>query len=115
MHETLITAYDCPVFFQDTMGRGRFRSFHHDHHFQEVGGQTLLWDVVSFSLPLGAPGRWVGKAVVVPHVLDLMARRFELIKRLAEGEGWRRYLSEPVRSPAQAATSAAPAAGILAK
>ena len=102
MHETLITAYDRPTFFQDTMGRGRFRSFQHDHHFQEVGGQTLLWDVVRFSLPFAAPGRLVGKAILVPHVLRLMAARFELIKRLAEGEGWRQYVSNSGADPVHA-------------
>ena len=34
MHETLITAYDPPTHFQDTMGRGRFAAFQHDHWFQ---------------------------------------------------------------------------------
>ena len=92
MHETLITGYDRPVFFQDTMGRGRFRHFQHDHHFQEIDGHTVLWDVVRFSLPLGLPGRMVGKLIVVPHVLKLMLERFELIKYLAEGDGWKDYL-----------------------
>lgn len=94
MHETLITGYDRPVFFQDTMGRGRFSRFQHDHHFQEIDGHTVLWDIVRFSLPLGAPGRMVGKLVVVPHVLKLMMARFELIRQLAEGDGWKKYVPE---------------------
>ena len=93
MHETLITAYDRPFFFQDTMGRGRFASFQHDHHFEEVGGYTLLRDIVRFSLPLGAAGHLVGKRIVVPHVLRLMQTRFKLLKRLAEGPDWERYVA----------------------
>ena len=93
MHETLITGYERPGFFQDTMGRGRFAFFQHDHHFEEVDGHTLLRDIVKFSLPFGPAGHAVGKHIVVPHVLGLMQERFQLIKRLAEGNDWERYVS----------------------
>ncbi len=92
MHETLITGYDRPNFFQDTMGRGRFASFQHDHHFEVVGGCTLLRDVVRFSLPLGVAGHAVGKYIVVPHVLQLLQRRLLLLKQLAEGQDWQQYV-----------------------
>ena len=93
LHETLITAYDRPRFFQDTMGRGRFRHFQHDHQFEEIDGRTLLVDIVRFSMPFGPAGRLVGKHIVVPHVLNLMLRRFALLKRIAEGTDWERYLA----------------------
>ncbi len=94
MHETLITGYTRPTFFQDTMGRGYFRHFQHDHHFHFLDGQTTMWDVVRFSLPFGMPGRIAGKQIVVPHVLNLMQSRFALIKRLAEGDEWRSWIPE---------------------
>ncbi len=90
-HETLITRYERPVFFQDTMGRGMFRRFQHDHSFTDIDGRTLMVDIVRFSMRGGALGRMVGKHVVVPHVLATMLRRFELLKRIAEGEDWERY------------------------
>ena len=97
MHETLVTGFDRPHFFQDTMGRGRFASFHHDHHFTAeapVGGRpcTLLEDAVHFALPLGILGAAVGRLVMVPHVRGLVKRRFALLKQLAESDEWRRYL-----------------------
>jgi ligand-binding SRPBCC domain-containing protein len=94
MHETLITRYSRPDFFQDTMGRGYFHKFQHDHHFSVVDGHTLMRDIVRFSLPLGAAGKLVARRIVVPHVLDLLRKRFELLKRLAEGDEWRQYLPE---------------------
>ncbi len=104
MHETLITGYQRPTFFQDTMGRGYFKHFQHDHNFERIDGRTLMWDVVRFSLPFGLPGRLVGKQIVVPHVLNLMKERFALLKRLAEGEEWQRYLDQTA-DPAFAAAS----------
>ncbi len=95
MHETLITAYDRPGFFQDTQGRGRFAHFQHDHHFEEVGGQTLMRDIVRFSLPLGPAGKLVAKYIMVPHILGLMQRRFALLKRIAEGPDWQQYIGSP--------------------
>jgi ligand-binding SRPBCC domain-containing protein len=110
-HETFITRYDAPDFFQDTMGRGMFRHFQHDHRFEDIDGRTLLIDIVRFSMPLGPLGRLVGKYVVVPHVLATMQKRFALLKRLAEGEEWRRYLVD-ASLPAESSPHPAPLSGI---
>ena len=91
-HETLITAYDRPHFFQDTMASGMFSRFFHDHRFQDIDGQTLLIDIVHFSMPLGPIGKVMAKQVVIPHILDTMVKRFQLLKRLAEGSDWEQYL-----------------------
>jgi ligand-binding SRPBCC domain-containing protein len=94
LHETLITAFDPPTFFQDTMGRGRFAAFQHDHHFTPTddGTGTLLQDELRFSMPLGSAGALVGAAIMVPHIRGLLRRRFALLKRLAETDGWKTYL-----------------------
>ena len=92
LHETLITRYERPSFFQDTMGRGYFKHFQHDHSFEEVDGHTLLVDTVRFSLPVGPAGRLAGNLLVVPHVAQLLKRRFALLKRTAEGPDWEHYL-----------------------
>jgi len=94
MHESKITAYERPVYFQDTMVRGRFRFYQHEHHFAEIGGHTLLQDKVRFSLPLGFLGAGVAEYVMVPHIAKLLRKRFFLLKRLAEGDGWKKYLLE---------------------
>jgi len=94
MHESVISRYDPPIFFQDTMERGRFKRFQHDHQFNEVGGHTLMVDYVRFSLPMGLAGRLVGRQIVVPHVVKLLRTRLLLLRRLAEGEGWRQYLEK---------------------
>jgi ligand-binding SRPBCC domain-containing protein len=106
MHETLITGYTRPTFFQDTMGRGYFRHFQHDHHFDFIDGHTIMWDVVRFSLPFGKPGHIIGKKIVVPHVMGLLDSRFTLIKRLAETDEWRQWIpSEADRQIAELPTT----------
>jgi hypothetical protein len=43
-------------------------------------------------MPFGWPGRLVGRVILVPHILNLMRRRFDLLKCLAETGEWRDYL-----------------------
>jgi ligand-binding SRPBCC domain-containing protein len=94
MHESLITRYELPAFFQDTMLRGRFKKFQHDHFFVEIDGYTLLTDKLRFSMPLGLPGKVFGKYFILPYLAKLLRRRLELLKRVAENEEWRDYLPE---------------------
>jgi ligand-binding SRPBCC domain-containing protein len=91
-HESLITEYEAPCFFQDSMARGWFRRFQHDHEFLEIGGQVLMRDTVRFSMPLGAMGRRVGRYIMIPYLRARMRRRFALLKRIAESEEWRKYI-----------------------
>src|SRR4051812_48753144 len=92
-HESLIEAYDSPLFFRDRMISGRFAAFEHDHRFKvRSDGKVLLQDEVRFAMKWGIAGLMIGRAVVMPHIRKLVGERFELIKRLAEGEEWRRYV-----------------------
>jgi ligand-binding SRPBCC domain-containing protein len=92
-HESLIEAFDPPVFFRDRMIDGRFRTFEHDHRFTDHGnGMVVLADELRFTMPLGWPGEMVGRWIMVPHIRGLMGRRFRLLKRIAESEEWRQYL-----------------------
>jgi ligand-binding SRPBCC domain-containing protein len=91
-HTSVISGYDAPIFFQDTQLKGRFAHFHHDHHLQEIDGHVFAYDKVHFSLPFGPLGKIVAKRLMIPLITKLLARRFALLKRLAEGEGWRDYL-----------------------
>lgn len=93
-HTSVISGYEAPTFFQDTQLQGRFARFQHDHHLEWVDGYTLAYDKVKFSLPLGALGKLVAQTVMVPHIAGLLSQRFALLKRLAEGDEWRRYMPE---------------------
>ena len=93
-HESLITRYERPIFFQDTMQRGRFKRYQHDHSFTEIDGQTLVVDKLRFSLPFWWVGKKVAKYVLVPYLCKLLRRRLALIKQVAESDEWRHYLQE---------------------
>jgi ligand-binding SRPBCC domain-containing protein len=92
-HESLIEDYRPNVFFRDRMIAGRFARFEHDHNLvPDAEGCVVLWDELRFAMPWGWLGELVGRWVMVPHIRGLMRRRFALLKRIAEGEEWEKYL-----------------------
>ncbi|MEM6552867.1 MAG: SRPBCC family protein [Planctomycetota bacterium] len=90
-----ITVMDRPTFFQDRMERGAFRSFEHDHVFEDVGeGLTRMTDVLRFSAP-GGPIGWAFERVVLGRYMRrFLTERAEALRVLAEGEGWGRYVGD---------------------
>lgn len=108
MHETLVTAYDRPHYFQDSMGRGRFKRYQHEHTFTEIDGHTLLHDKIRFSMPFGWAGDVVAKNLIVPYIARLLHFHLQLLKRVAESEEWRKYLPAEASDLAVAAGQNAP-------
>ena len=95
IHESRITMYERPTFFQDTMTRGKFKRYQHDHVFADIGGQTMLNDRIRFSLPLGWIGDFVAKKFLVPYISKQARRRLRHLKRIAESSDWQQYLPDP--------------------
>ncbi len=94
MHESLVTRYERPVFYQETMGRGQFKKFQYDHQLTDIDGHTLLNDKLRFSLPMGWIGKLTAQYIVVPYLCRALRQRMLLLKKIAESEEWRRYLPE---------------------
>jgi ligand-binding SRPBCC domain-containing protein len=79
-----ITGFSRPKYFRDEMVRGAFKSFVHDHHFEEHDGATTMRDVLQFSSPFGFIGRVVDKVFMAGYLGRLIASRSEALKRVAE-------------------------------
>jgi ligand-binding SRPBCC domain-containing protein len=79
-----ITAYDRPRHFQDSMLRGAFRSFVHDHTFEACPEGTLMKDVLTFRSPLGVLGAIVDRLVMTRYLTRLLTRRNEAVKAAIE-------------------------------
>jgi ligand-binding SRPBCC domain-containing protein len=94
-HETLISEYERPRHFQDIMLRGMFKSFMHDHYFEETEEGTLMRDVLRFAAPLGPLG-WIAETMILHRYLSrFLAGRNCLIKQVAESDGkWHELIAE---------------------
>jgi ligand-binding SRPBCC domain-containing protein len=62
--ESHIVEYDPPARFVDVQTRGPYRSWRHEHIFEEVQEGTLVTDHVRYSLPLGILGEIVHALIV---------------------------------------------------
>jgi ligand-binding SRPBCC domain-containing protein len=81
-----ITAFDPPVYFQDTMQRGAFKTFVHDHFFTASGNGTVMKDVLVFTAPLGILGRVAEYVVLKGYLERLLRRRAATLKTSIEGQ-----------------------------
>ncbi|MEP7119378.1 MAG: SRPBCC family protein [Byssovorax sp.] len=91
---TRITACDPPRHFRDSMVRGAFQRFDHDHFFDEQGDATEMRDVFDFESPLGPLGRIADALVLTGYLRRFLVERNEVIKRAAESDGWRALLAD---------------------
>ena len=90
-----ITAFQRPTHFRDSMVRGAFRRFDHDHYFREAGGGTTeLRDVFDFDAPLGFLGRLANSLFLTRYMTTFLATRNQAINEAAEGENWRGFLQD---------------------
>ncbi|HEV7485638.1 MAG TPA: SRPBCC family protein [Thermoanaerobaculia bacterium] len=81
-----ITAYDRPRHFQDSMLRGAFRSFVHDHYFESCEEGTLMTDVLEFRSPFGVAGAIVDRMVMTAYLTRMLTKRNGIVKAALERE-----------------------------
>ncbi len=93
-HTSRITGYTRPSWFQDSMLRGIFKSFVHNHSFFEQGNGTLVRDELTFAAPLGPLGWIVERLLLGNHLRELIRGRNQIIKQIAETDDWQKYLHE---------------------
>ena len=87
-----ITVYDRPAHFRDSMVKGAFRRLDHDHYFTANGEMTVVRDVFNFEAPYGLLGRAANAVFLTRYMRRFLKLRNGVIKEVAEGEEWRRYL-----------------------
>jgi ligand-binding SRPBCC domain-containing protein len=79
-----VVALDRPRHFRDVMTEGAFKSFSHDHRFEERGGETLMTDEVTFRSPLGPLGLLVDYFLLAAYLHRQLDVRCRAIKNEAE-------------------------------
>lgn len=89
---TVIPEYDPPHYFVSRMEKGAFRKIEHKHIFSEENGITTMTDEFYFEAPLGVFGRMFSAIFLKRYMRNLLEKRNELIKKVAETEEWKKFL-----------------------
>lgn len=88
-----ITAMGPPVYFQDAMIEGPFRSMTHDHFFRSLpSGLTEMKDVFYVAAPLPVLGPLAETLFLRRYMQALLHERSTVLKQIAESSEWRNYL-----------------------
>jgi ligand-binding SRPBCC domain-containing protein len=87
-----ITLFEPPARFRDSMVRGAFRRFDHDHFFAPCPEGTRMGDVFDYTSPLGILGRAADALFLERYLRSFLAERNRVLKEAAESQEWRDYL-----------------------
>mgnify|MGYP002642085513 CR=1 FL=1 len=75
-----IAEYEPGVMFSDEMLEGPYRSWYHEHLFEEVEDGVEITDVVTYRLPFGPLGRLVHSVLIRAQLEAIFDFRQEVIK-----------------------------------
>ena len=87
-----ITIYERPHRFRDSMVKGAFERFDHDHFFETKDSQIIMKDVFDYNSPLRFLGKIADAVFLENYMRKLLESRNELIKRVAESDDWKKYI-----------------------
>lgn len=87
-----ITAFDRPRSFVDEMTKGAFRSFKHEHRFQQQNGTTMMRDIFDYKSPFGFLGQLADILFLKQYMTRLLTTRNEMIKEFAENGRWKEVI-----------------------
>jgi ligand-binding SRPBCC domain-containing protein len=79
-------------YFKDAMVKGAFKSFEHEHFFEEMEGVTTMTDVFEFESPLGILGKMANSIFLSAYMKKFLERRNSVIKEYAESDKWQSIL-----------------------
>ena len=88
-----ITIFNRPHQFRDSMVKGAFKRFDHDHFFEVKNLQTVMKDVFDYDSPLGIFGSIADRIFLEKYMTRLLKSRNKLIKTVAESDDWKKYIS----------------------
>ncbi|GAB4016112.1 SRPBCC family protein [Spirosoma koreense] len=90
---TKITAEKRFDYFMDEMLQGTFQSLKHEHYFSETTYGTLMKDIFSFESPMGLLGMAFNFLVLERYMKNFLIERNQTIKKIAESDKWKTFVS----------------------
>lgn len=82
---TEITQCEHQKYFIDEQRFGPYKFWHHQHHFEEHEGGTMMSDILHYGLPGGALGDLLGGPIVHPKVKGIFSFREQQLSKLFPG------------------------------
>ena len=88
-----ITAFDCPRRFRDSLVRGAFARFDHDHIFEPTPAGTRMIDVFDYAAPLGPLDGSPRRCSWTATCAGCSSSAARASSGSAESDNWQRYVA----------------------
>ncbi|MGO4906090.1 SRPBCC family protein [Flavobacterium sp. W20_MBD1_R3] len=85
-HKSRITTMNLYDYFVDEMEEGKFKSFRHEHVFQEKNGFTIMKDKIHYEVPFGVFGELFNFLFLKSHLINFILERNKVLKTLSESK-----------------------------
>jgi hypothetical protein len=83
-HKSRITTMNLYDYFVDEMEEGKFKSFKHQHFFEEKNGITIMKDHLQYETPFGIFGKIFDILFLEKHLTKFLLERNKILKQTAE-------------------------------
>ncbi|PJJ10842.1 hypothetical protein CLU83_4313 [Flavobacterium sp. 1] len=83
-HKSRITAMSFYNYFVDEMEEGKFKTFKHEHFFEEENRITTMTDKLQYETPFGIIGKLFDYFLLKNHLTNFLLNRNNILKRIAE-------------------------------
>jgi len=83
-HKSRITAMNFYDYFVDEMEKGKFKSFKHEHFFEEKNGVTIMTDKLQYETPFGIFGKLFDTLFLKNHLIHFLLERNKILKEVSE-------------------------------
>jgi ligand-binding SRPBCC domain-containing protein len=83
-HKTKIPVMNFYDYFVDEMERGKFKSFRHEHFFEEENGITTMKDKLQYETPFGLFGELFDILFLEKHMTRFLLERNKVLKEVSE-------------------------------
>ncbi|MCD0470945.1 SRPBCC family protein [Flavobacterium sp. JAS] len=83
-HKSRITAMNFYEYFVDEMEKGKFKSFKHEHFFEEKNGFIIMKDKLQYETPFGIFGELFDILFLEKHLTNFLLERNKTLKEVCE-------------------------------
>lgn len=83
-HKSRITAMNLYDYFVDEMEEGKFKTFKHEHFFEDKNGVTLMTDRLQYETPFGIAGKLFDALFLKNHMIHFLLQRNKTLKEVSE-------------------------------
>ena len=73
-----------PTYFVDEQLKGNFKSFKHQHFFEEKNGFTIMQDILQYEIPFGIIGKLFDVLLLKKHLIQFILYRNDILQQLSE-------------------------------